>query len=369
MPYSSYKNLKKAQRKAQKKAFSLIELSVVVLIIGILIAGITSGSRLVRDSRLKSAAQLTKSSDVNNIPDLVLWLEPTLENSFAVADSSVNDNNTFISAPANSVYNQLSVTTNPSYVADTFRPDNRQVIARWNDINPRVTPGNRKSVYQHKHSNRPMYIANAINGLPALNFSGPEFLYNENRDETPSAPPLVAGDKSMTYVAVFVSNNIDNINRYGTIMDQFVGFPNDYVSGANISMGVEKATNNSEQLAFATWIPDIGSLGAIQNQSGHIALITLEDKNILSSNNLAHCVNQISKSCGRKDFNTNSMNVSNKSFSLAIRSFNNSPAYTDQNRRFVGYIGEVMVFDRALKNEEIDSVTNYLSKKWGITLK
>ena len=69
--------LRNVSHKNLKKAFSLIELSVVVLIIGILIAGITSGSRLVRNSKLASAAQFTKSSDINSIADLVLWLEPT----------------------------------------------------------------------------------------------------------------------------------------------------------------------------------------------------------------------------------------------------------------------------------------------------
>ena len=39
--------------KNQNLAFSLLELSIVVLIIGILIAGVTQGSRLVRQSKIK----------------------------------------------------------------------------------------------------------------------------------------------------------------------------------------------------------------------------------------------------------------------------------------------------------------------------
>ena len=46
---------KKSQISKPSKAFSLIELSIVVLIIGILIAGVTQGSRLVRQSRLSTA--------------------------------------------------------------------------------------------------------------------------------------------------------------------------------------------------------------------------------------------------------------------------------------------------------------------------
>jgi prepilin-type N-terminal cleavage/methylation domain-containing protein len=46
---------KKSQISKPSKAFSLKELSIVVLIIGILIAGVTQGSRLVRQSRLSTA--------------------------------------------------------------------------------------------------------------------------------------------------------------------------------------------------------------------------------------------------------------------------------------------------------------------------
>ena len=65
--------------KNKSLAFSLIELSIVILIIGILIAGVTQGSRLVRESRVKTAQTLTQSSDVSSIKDLVLWLDATKE--------------------------------------------------------------------------------------------------------------------------------------------------------------------------------------------------------------------------------------------------------------------------------------------------
>ncbi|MFM7621060.1 MAG: prepilin-type N-terminal cleavage/methylation domain-containing protein, partial [Alphaproteobacteria bacterium] len=44
------------------KAFSLIELSIVILIIGILVAGVTQSSRLVNQFRLTSARNITLSS-------------------------------------------------------------------------------------------------------------------------------------------------------------------------------------------------------------------------------------------------------------------------------------------------------------------
>lgn len=65
-----------------KKAFSLIELSIVVLIIGILVAGVTQSSRLIRKMSLATAQSLTRSSPVNSIKDIVGWWETCLDESF-----------------------------------------------------------------------------------------------------------------------------------------------------------------------------------------------------------------------------------------------------------------------------------------------
>jgi len=60
----------------------LIEISLVILIIGILIAGVLQGIDLYQDMKLVSARSLTTNSRVNRIKDLALWLESTQEISF-----------------------------------------------------------------------------------------------------------------------------------------------------------------------------------------------------------------------------------------------------------------------------------------------
>ena len=74
--------------KKKYSAFSLIELSIVILIIGVLIAGVTQASRLVRQSKLTTARTLTQSSAVNSIKGLLLWLEPTMDNSFKSSETT-----------------------------------------------------------------------------------------------------------------------------------------------------------------------------------------------------------------------------------------------------------------------------------------
>lgn len=72
-------------KKHLHKAFSLIEISVVILIIGILIAGISTGVDLFYDSRLATAQSLTKNAPVPRIEGLFTWIETTSPESFSSA--------------------------------------------------------------------------------------------------------------------------------------------------------------------------------------------------------------------------------------------------------------------------------------------
>ena len=57
------------------RAFSLIELSIVILIIGILVAGVVQSSRLVKKMRLQTAQNLTTISPIPSIKDLVFGMK------------------------------------------------------------------------------------------------------------------------------------------------------------------------------------------------------------------------------------------------------------------------------------------------------
>ena len=119
-----------------KRAFSLVELSIVILIIGVLIAGIGQGIELVQDARLSSARMLTQSSRVNSLKGLILWLESTSEASFSSTETS--DNST---------------------------------VSSWNDINPQATVKN-NATQTGASSIKPIYIEKGINNLPILRFDG-----------------------------------------------------------------------------------------------------------------------------------------------------------------------------------------------------
>ncbi|MBU6339115.1 MAG: hypothetical protein KGQ36_03985 [Rickettsiales bacterium] len=70
-------------------AFSLIELSLVILVVAILIAGVMQGRSLLKKSQINSAKAITQSSAVSSIKDLTLWIEPVMDNSFTNAAGSL----------------------------------------------------------------------------------------------------------------------------------------------------------------------------------------------------------------------------------------------------------------------------------------
>ncbi len=123
--------------KTSKKysAFSLIEISIVILIIGILIAGVTQGNNLINKFRLNTARSLTQSSPVASIPDLATWWESTSEASFASDET-----------------------------------DNNDKLTSWNDINPQRME--KVNLTQDTSTYQPLYKKSGINNLPSVYFDG-----------------------------------------------------------------------------------------------------------------------------------------------------------------------------------------------------
>lgn len=63
------------------KAFSLIEIAIVIIVISILISGIIGSREIINMVRLKTAQTTTTSSPVGSMKDLALWLETSLDES------------------------------------------------------------------------------------------------------------------------------------------------------------------------------------------------------------------------------------------------------------------------------------------------
>jgi len=120
------------------KAFSLIEISVVLVIIGMLLTLISSTKTIIAKTKLAKAVTLTKNSPVLAIDNLELWLETSLKSSF---DEGIKDGE------------QISI---------------------WYDQNSKAYNKNNPS--QGTSSSQPTYRTNVFEGVPAVYFSGSQSL-------------------------------------------------------------------------------------------------------------------------------------------------------------------------------------------------
>jgi prepilin-type N-terminal cleavage/methylation domain-containing protein len=116
-----------------RKGFSLIEISVVILIIGVLIAGISQASDMIDEAALKGARAASKGSRVGRIKDLVLWID-------AVSDGG-----------------SLTEASKQAVDADP--------VTQLKDMNPR-------SSAKLKLTGTSFFSSNKVSGLPGLVFNG-----------------------------------------------------------------------------------------------------------------------------------------------------------------------------------------------------
>ena len=98
-------------------AFTLIELSAVIVTIGILIAGVMGATGLVKKSKIAAAQSLTKASPIAGINDNALWLESSAESSFKDTETSTGDAVTTWYDQKNAVNKSsvVAVGTGPTY--------------------------------------------------------------------------------------------------------------------------------------------------------------------------------------------------------------------------------------------------------------
>lgn len=188
--------------KGFKSAYSLLEISIIILIIGILISGVSNGIDLYQDYKINIAKNLTQNSRVNRIEGLVLWLESSQKSSFE-----------------------------PNNISNNTR------ITKWKNINPNILPQDRKKydpficTWGTDVIYGPKFTENAINSLPSL-----EFKNGEKSCLTLNTSPLEIS-KSMSLFLVFKNNNDSQkpLFRHGIIaFSKF--FQNNNIFSTNYSI-------------------------------------------------------------------------------------------------------------------------------------
>lgn len=152
-----------------KSAFSLIELSIVILVIGVLISGFSKYDKIITKFRLISARTQTASSPVTSIKNLVVWYETTSEKSFINSES-----------------------------------EDGLPVSIWHDINPQLAL--KRNATAPSESERPFYKISNF-GLPMLYFNGFNSLALPNGT-------IPSGDSAFT---IFIVNSCICTNGYATL--------------------------------------------------------------------------------------------------------------------------------------------------------
>ncbi len=293
-----------------KKAFSLVELSIVILIIGLLISGITKGSQLYQKMIHKITERVTKESPVNIISGLEAWYETSRAESFAdsVADGSL--------------------------------------VSAWNDTKPSIF-GKEHSANKAANSNnrRPIYIENAFkNSIAGLKFDG-------------SDNCLVDDDLAInSEITIFTV-----MRRESYIMQkQSIAIaPADANSAySGIIVFWEPINNPNIMLSWRD-----GAYFGMTHPGTDVDFIATA---IYRNNNTAAMYINGKTNNNKSSFNTNFLSNITR-ITMGCRA-TGSGTTTSFSYGYDGYIGEVIVYNRALKNSEREQVENYLSQKFNIDL-
>lgn len=292
-----------------KKAFSLIEISIVVLIISILISGISSGIDLYNEYRIATARSLTLNSKVPRIDGLNRWLETTLEKSF--------DKNEAI---------------------------NGYKVTNWYDANPMII--DKIKLNQTNNLNKPTYINNAINSLPAMLFeNGNQYILNNIFAE------------SFSLFIVLSSNIIGE----GTSSSQ--AYLNTVIIGADFP---GKANDIIPLALGGGYMKIFTGNGAETTLISNFKINTKTPYIIFVSRNFADGVRKIMVN------NSNLVSDNLGGSSIFLNASSSVGIGTDANswntNYFNGYIGEIIIYNKILNINDINEIHKYLSKKYSIKL-
>jgi prepilin-type N-terminal cleavage/methylation domain-containing protein len=300
---TEYKNL---------KAFSLIEISIVVLIIGVIVTGIVQSSGLIRKYRINNARSLTQSSIVSSTDNLVLWLETTSADSFQSAGYS--DSNP-LAASSGSV--------------------------AWYDLNKK---NNALSTSNSPYASNPTYTLNAINGLPALSFNGSS-QYLALTDST------ILAATSYTVFVVEQPAKISGTYNYFIAASGSCSVSTCFAMGhGNISSGTYTIYMSHYSNDIATTASNITGLGyQTYKPILHSGFFTIGGSRKYFYNGTA----------GNSDSNAAAIS-SNSSMTIGNAAGLAAGFYQ-------GMIGEIIIFNRNLSTQERWAIETYLGQKWGIT--
>lgn len=319
-----------------RKAYSMIEVSLIILIIGILFAGAYQGFNIYNQTHLASARTLSQNSIVGRLQNMAFWYETTFENSFQ--DGEGLDGKT------------ISV----------WLDRNNQQITKFNAYSAQKSDS---AKFNYEANNitdvsGPTFVSNGIGGLPSLSFKN-----------TNSSSKFLVVDPGLKYgkdnITIFAVARFKNFENNAVIFDR-VCLKNSGSPTVDDALAI-----NSCKPEFSGKINTLGILNlAIQNNDGSISKATQDiypplRKDVPYILTFERLYNKsISLYFNGKLKSTIDENLEEINF-LPLKIGRNA---IDQNVNSEFDLSEIIMVYGTLKPQHKIDVENYLSKKYYIKI-
>ena len=296
-------------KKYSLRAFSLVELLIVLFVISLLLALVFEGTSLVSSARINNARSFTVKSVVPEIPGLIAWYETSLIDSIKAGESV-----------------------------------NNAQISEWRDISPSSVAAQKNKLTKTASANL-IYKIEGINQIPSLLFDG-----NSNAKLT-------------------LSNFYQGTSPVFTI---FLVFQPSITPAVNTILGGIQASPNQTSISLTspTTIQLDAGTAAATNTTNNSASFAQGDDYILSayfnSTSSQVFVNNVTARIGL-DVSDGSPSgiLSTGTNPLNGLTIGSNPPGTST---FPGFISEIIIYNRPLQIQERRDIFKYLSNKYNISV-
>ncbi len=314
----------------KNKAFSLVEISVVIVIVMIMIAGLIQSSRVIKSMRLTTARSVTQSSAMPWINYIVTWYDATAADAFIDSET-----------------------------------DDADLISRWNGAEIRYS--DRINLIQVDETKKPTLVSNGMYGLPSVKFDGvDDFMESENPEQS------ILTYRSATVFVVLEPKTVASTEKRSILYQgsecgrEFdLGYSFDNVKG---NFGLASSSQNCGSTNATTTSFDY----VVQNEKMISSIVIYQSPMISgTTDNIKIFRNGYLQNISKINTGYNSpiiesskkySDISNPIFIGAKKMTNGA----NPNSFFNGMLGEMIVFNRSLNNEDRKEIEKYLGKKWGI---
>lgn len=304
--------------------FPFFETLAVLVIVGLIAAAALSASSIVNYMALNTAREATKNSPINYMrKNVIAWFDTASEKSFAD-----NEN------------------------------QNGLAISNWYETKPITTiPA---SAIQNEEDKKPLYISGALNGLPGLKFDGlDDFMSITAANYITAKTPTCYNNFSIFLVAQpsanIAINPESNSGKTGQSEQRYALFP---PSGNSVYPKLSSLTASSG-ISFG-----LNGIGFYENYADQ------------TSPTLSSSLGYSAASAILMEYKDKKpkLYVNNKLVRTGLTSsrdyvfppfyIGGAPSPWSNYGNFSGYVGEIIIIDRALSADEQKDVFSYLKKKW-----